>query len=186
MMQLFCNSDLMPGRWLRHMMRQLDLPGVLCILLLLPAVLQAVLLLHKGLHIVPGGLLLSPASCRLPAVLLFNAGYHSVHLGPFPGKLLLQESMLMLTCACSPTVCDQQPLLLLLLVRLPSLQQVMPVQLQRCSQLCGEQQTGSLLLLMCLLQHAACLPVPAAACHQQGTSQRNWFREAQKDSMDAK
>lgn len=114
------------------MIRQLGLPGILCILLLLPALLQAVLLLHKGLHVVPGGLLLSPASCRLPAVLLFNAGYHGVHLGPLPGKLFLQGSQLMLTHAFSPTVCYQLVLLLLLqllLVTLPSLQQVRAVQL---------------------------------------------------------
>lgn len=66
-------------------------PGIFRIQLLLPALLQALLLLHKGLYVIPGGHLLSLASCCLSAVLLFNASHNSIHLGPFPCKLLLQN-----------------------------------------------------------------------------------------------
>ncbi len=67
------------------------MPGILSIKLLLPLLLQPLLLLHKGLNVVPGSQLLSLAGCCLPPVLFFDACYHGIHLSPLSSKLLLQE-----------------------------------------------------------------------------------------------
>ena len=74
---------------------ELGMPGILSIKLLLPLLLQPLLLLHKGLNVVPGSHLLSLAGCCLPPVLLFNACYHSIHLSSLSCKLLLQDLRLM-------------------------------------------------------------------------------------------
>ena len=87
---------------------ELGMPGILSIKLLLPPLLQPLLLLHKGLNVVPGSHLLSLASCCLPPVLFFDACYHSIHLSPLSSKLLLQDLRLMTKHGIFEAACSQQ------------------------------------------------------------------------------
>jgi hypothetical protein len=99
---------------------ELGVPSILSIKLSLPLLLQPLLLLHKGLHVVPGSHLLSLAGCCLPPVLFFNACYHSIHLSPLSSKLLLQDLRLMTKYSIFEAACNQQlhqRLVLLLLLQ---------------------------------------------------------------------